>query len=96
MWAYGYLAAIDLLDRILELDPGARITAAEALAHPYLAKFADPAEEPESAPFDQTFEKKNLDIPGWKSKPCTIAPGYKIVDVLPNTQRRLFTYMVNI
>ena len=41
--------AADLLARLLHFNPSKRITAAEALAHPYVAQFHSPAEEP-SAP----------------------------------------------
>jgi serine/threonine protein kinase len=38
--------ALDLLNRLLTFDPLKRITVEEALAHPYLADFHDPEEEP--------------------------------------------------
>ena len=41
--------AADLLARLLHFNPAKRITAAQALAHPYVAQFHSPAEEP-SAP----------------------------------------------
>ena len=40
-------AAVDLLSRLLALDPTARITAAEALAHPFFAPAAADMPEPE-------------------------------------------------
>nr|UCK81538.1 mitogen-activated protein kinase 14 [Arenicola marina] len=58
--------AIDLLERMLDLDPESRITAEQALAHPYLRQYADPSDEPESQPYDQSFEERESDIPHWQ------------------------------
>ena len=63
-----WVSAIDLLERMLDLDPDTRITAEQALAHPYLKQYADPTDEPTSEPYDQSFEEKDLDIPTWRSK----------------------------
>lgn len=38
--------AIDLLEKMLVFDPRQRVTADEALAHPYLAEYHDEADEP--------------------------------------------------
>uniref|UniRef100_T1JNQ1 mitogen-activated protein kinase n=1 Tax=Strigamia maritima TaxID=126957 RepID=T1JNQ1_STRMM len=58
--------AIDLLEKMLELDAEKRITAEQALGHPYLAKYADPNDEPISEPYDQDFEARELPVPEWK------------------------------
>lgn len=58
--------AIGLLERMLDLDPDTRITTDEALAHEYLKQYSDPSDEPISAPFDQSFEDRDVDIQVWK------------------------------
>ncbi|GMM28367.1 mitogen-activated serine/threonine-protein kinase [Martiniozyma asiatica (nom. inval.)] len=51
------LAAIDLLSKILTLDPRHRITVDEALEHPYLEVWHDPLDEPVCPkPFNFDFE----------------------------------------
>ena len=42
--------ALDLLDKLLAFDPARRISVDEALAHPYVADYADAADEPSAAP----------------------------------------------
>jgi len=59
--------AIDLLMRLLLLDPDRRPTAEEALSHPYLAKFHVADDEPIcDRHFDDSFEELDLDIEGWR------------------------------
>eukprot|EP00127_Corallochytrium_limacisporum_P006197 Clim_evm14s221 gene=Clim_evmTU14s221 len=58
--------AIDLLDRLLTFDPSHRITATEALGHPYLAQYHDENDEPTAPPFDDSFENKEADAEEWK------------------------------
>ncbi|GME88240.1 unnamed protein product [[Candida] boidinii] len=49
--------ALDLLDKILIIDPRHRITVEEALEHPYLEVWHDPNDEPVcSSKFDFSFE----------------------------------------
>ncbi|XP_041350048.1 mitogen-activated protein kinase 14A-like [Gigantopelta aegis] len=59
-------SAIDLLEKMLDLDSDTRIDATTALAHPYFKQLADPSDEPTAEVFDQTFEDQNLSIPEWK------------------------------
>uniref|UniRef100_A0A8C7DHQ6 mitogen-activated protein kinase n=1 Tax=Oncorhynchus kisutch TaxID=8019 RepID=A0A8C7DHQ6_ONCKI len=58
--------AVDLLEKMLVLDTDKRITAAEALAHPYFSQYHDPDDEPEADPYDQSFESRELEIEEWK------------------------------
>uniref|UniRef100_A0A8C7YZ80 mitogen-activated protein kinase n=1 Tax=Oryzias sinensis TaxID=183150 RepID=A0A8C7YZ80_9TELE len=59
--------AVDLLEKMLVLDTDKRITASEALAHPYFAQYHDPDDEPEAEPYDQSFESRELEIEEWRS-----------------------------
>jgi len=55
--------AIDLLSSMLIVDPEKRITVTEALAHPFLAEFHDPEDEPTTSklhPYDFDFETYDL------------------------------------
>uniref|UniRef100_H3DCD0 mitogen-activated protein kinase n=1 Tax=Tetraodon nigroviridis TaxID=99883 RepID=H3DCD0_TETNG len=58
--------AVDLLEKMLVLDTDKRITAAEALAHPYFTQYHDPEDEPVAEPLDQSFESRDLKIEEWK------------------------------
>jgi len=58
--------AIDLMQQMLDLDPDTRITAEQALAHDYIKQYADPDDEPTSAPYDQSFESQESDVETWK------------------------------
>lgn len=39
------ILAVDLLEKMLNLDTDVRLNAEQALAHPYLATYADPEDE---------------------------------------------------
>uniref|UniRef100_A0A2N9ISG8 Mitogen-activated protein kinase n=1 Tax=Fagus sylvatica TaxID=28930 RepID=A0A2N9ISG8_FAGSY len=53
--------AIDLIEKMLTFDPTKRITVEEALAHPYLARLHDVADEPVCPePFSFEFEQQPL------------------------------------
>lgn len=49
---------LDLLAMMLEFDPEVRITAEDALAHPYLASYHNAANEPSLPPFDFSFDSR--------------------------------------
>lgn len=57
----GDAEALALLGRMLRFDPRDRVGVAEALRHPFLAKYHDPEDEPECVPaFDFAFERRAL------------------------------------
>lgn len=62
------LLAVDLLKRMLVLDCDGRISASEALSHPYFSQYHDPDDEPEASPYDQTLESKDRTLEEWKGK----------------------------
>jgi p38 MAP kinase len=64
-----------MLERMLVFAPDQRITAAEGLAHPYLAPYHDPADEPVAAEkFDWSFNDADLPVDTWKIMMWDSAP----------------------
>lgn len=63
-----YLLAVDLLKRMLVLDCDRRISATEALSHPYFSQYHDPEDEPEAPLYDQTPESKDRTLEEWKGQ----------------------------
>lgn len=59
--------AIDLLEKLMVFDPSKRLTAKEALKHPYMSNYHDPLDEPVTSPipmeeFAFDIEKKYLNV----------------------------------
>ena len=65
--------ALDLMEKMLNFDPLRRMTATEALSHPYLSEFHDPEDEPVA---ESTFDWSSLDheltAEEWKRKSCAM------------------------
>lgn len=53
---------------MLVLDCDGRISASEALSHPYFSQYHDPDDEPEAPPYDQTLESKDRTLEEWKGR----------------------------
>lgn len=85
---------MDLLEKMLVLDTDKRITAAEALAHPYFAQYHDPEDEPVAEPYDQSFESRELEIDEWKRmltfSPCAVC--WKKTKLKPRSKRTLLCF----
>ncbi|XP_041081204.1 mitogen-activated protein kinase 14A-like isoform X2 [Polyodon spathula] len=58
---------VDLLEKMLVLDPDRRLTAREGLSHRYLEEYHDPESEPDSKPYDDSFENLELPVEEWRS-----------------------------
>ncbi|THD24117.1 Mitogen-activated protein kinase [Fasciola hepatica] len=59
--------AIDLLQKLLHLDPDRRYTATQALAHPYFQGYHDDQDEPVGEPFiDPLEDRTDVSLEEWK------------------------------
>ncbi|XP_018102011.1 mitogen-activated protein kinase 13 isoform X2 [Xenopus laevis] len=58
--------AVDLLEKMLELDVEKRLTATEALEHPYFDEFHDADEETEAPPYDDSLEREKISVEEWR------------------------------
>lgn len=60
--------AMDLLEKLLVYDPEQRLTAEQAIAHPFFAQYRDEQDEPVlQMPFNDDFERLELDAGGWRA-----------------------------
>lgn len=61
-----YVIAVDLLEKMLVLDADVRLTADEALKHPYFDGLRDPEDCPEPLPYDDSHDNAKLALEEWK------------------------------
>lgn len=71
-------AAVNLLEKMLVLDAEQRVTAAEALAHPYFESLHDTEDEPQVQKYDDSFDDVDRTLDEWKRE--LGAPGRACVD----------------
>lgn len=56
-----------MLEKMLVFNPKSRMNASQALAHPYLAPYHDPTDEPAAEEkFDWSFNDADLPVDTWK------------------------------
>jgi p38 MAP kinase len=66
-----------LLEKLLQIDPDQRCSAAEGLESQYLAPYHDPNDEPESTEtFDWSFSEASLPADVWKTVMYAEVLGY--------------------
>ncbi|CAD7676986.1 unnamed protein product [Nyctereutes procyonoides] len=58
--------AVNLLEKMLVLDAEQRVTAAEALTHPYFESLQDTEEEPKAQKYDESFDDVDRTLDEWK------------------------------
>ncbi|KAF4023079.1 hypothetical protein G4228_014842 [Cervus hanglu yarkandensis] len=58
--------AVSLLEKMLVLDAERRVTAAEALAHPYFESLQDTEDEPQAQKYDESFDDVDRTLDEWK------------------------------
>ncbi|KAG6848571.1 MAPK protein hog1 [Arthromyces matolae] len=62
------ILALDLLEKLLVLDPRKRIDAVQSLEHEYLSVYHDPTDEPiAEEKFDWSFNDADLSVDEWKA-----------------------------
>lgn len=57
---------MNLLEKMLVMDAEQRVTAAEALAHPYFESLQDTEDEPKAQKYDDSFDDVDRTLEEWK------------------------------
>lgn len=64
-------SAVDLLEKIFVYDPEKRLSAQQAIGHPFFSEWHQEEQEPTAAaPFDSSFEQLTHGVEGWRAL-CT-------------------------
>ena len=58
--------AVDLVRRCLDYNTETRITAEQALAHPYLSDWAGSGDESTGTPYIPVYDYQDLSVAQWK------------------------------
>ena len=64
-------SAIDLISKMLNIDPDERITSEMALSHEFLKLYHDVDDEPNCEPIEDDFEERNFTTEEWKRNLCS-------------------------
>ncbi|XP_023421322.1 polyamine deacetylase HDAC10 isoform X2 [Cavia porcellus] len=77
--------AVSLLEKMLVLDSEQRVTAAEALAHPYFESLHDTEDEPKAQKYDDSFDDMDRTLDEWKQ--CKIECPERLAAALGGLQQ---------
>uniref|UniRef100_A0A5K3FH00 mitogen-activated protein kinase n=1 Tax=Mesocestoides corti TaxID=53468 RepID=A0A5K3FH00_MESCO len=78
IFPWASLVLLDLLSKMLVLDPDRRLKAAEALAHPYFADYHDECDEPEGESLvDDFIDSNDLTVDQWKEATWKLLKNHK-------------------